>query len=237
MRRQVPLTAVVAVALVIGLAVAYLALVRPTQERGARLDAEIADLEARLGAADGPRDVGKPRVEVDVADVVRLAKAMPDADDMPGVILELNSLAISTGIRFVAIQPQQPVSSGSYYAVPVTLTFDGDYEDLADFLSRLHELVAVRDGVLDADGRLYTVDAIDMHESPDGFPRIEAVVTVSAYSYGAADSTAAASPATTGTTQTTTTQTTTTAPTTTAPTPPAPSAMGRRGSESRGGNG
>jgi hypothetical protein len=54
--------------------------------------------------------------------------------------------------------------------------------------------------VLDASGRLYTLDALDLHEAPEqSFPKIEAVLTLSAYSYGAV-----AEPATPGTPPTTT---------------------------------
>jgi hypothetical protein len=50
----------------------------------------------------------------------------------------------------------------------------------------VRNLVTVRSGRLDASGRLYTLDGIDMHESADGFPRIEAELTVSAYVFGSA---------------------------------------------------
>ena len=53
----------------------------------------------------------------------------------------------------------------------MTLTFEGNYYDLTDFLFRLRNLVSVRDGVLEANGRLYTLDALDLAEGGDGFPR------------------------------------------------------------------
>ena len=48
----------------------------------------------------------------------------------------------------------------------------------------LRNLVRVRDGKLSADGRLFTLDQLDLHESQAGFPEIEALLTVSAYTFG-----------------------------------------------------
>ena len=213
MKKQVPLTPVLAIALLIIVVVGYFLLIQPKQARGAALDDQIADLETKLLVAETPK-TSSPKVQIDVADVFRLAKAMPDNDDMPGIILELNSIAVSAGVKFVAIQPGAAITKGAYDAIPITLTFEGNYYDLTDFLYRMRNLVSVRDGVLEATGRLYTLDALDLHEAEDGFPQIQAVLTVSAYSFGTAVAPAPGTPAaqttTTATTGTTTTGTTAT---------------------------
>jgi Tfp pilus assembly protein PilO len=223
-KKQIPLTPVLALALVIVAAVAWFALISPKQARSSELDEEIAELETKLtlvSRASAPDEA--PKVEIDVADLFKLAKAMPDRDDMPGILLELNSTALSTGVEFLSIQPGVPSARGTYYAVPITLTYAGNYYDLADFLFRLRNLVAVRDGVLDAAGRLYTLDAIEFKEGKRGFPHVEAILTISAYSFGTSPAVAAAAAEAGTTTATTTTQTQTTATgTTPAPsTPPA----------------
>jgi Tfp pilus assembly protein PilO len=179
-RRQIPLTPVIALAIVIAAVGAYLAMIHPKRSESARLDDEIAALEARLTAAEAQRRPA-PEIAIDVADLFALAKAMPNEDDMPGVLLELNSLASATGIEFISIAPGQPVSSASGRVLPVTLKFEGSYYDLADFLFRLRNLVSVEDGTLEARGRLYTLDSLDFHEGERGFPDVEALFTVSAY--------------------------------------------------------
>ena len=187
MKKQVPLTPVLAVALAIVLGVAYFMLIRPKADEAARLDEEIAALEAEAAVAGRAGPEAKPRVQIDVADLFRLAKAMPDGSDMAGIMLELNGMAASAGITFVSIQPGEPVSFADSSALPINLTFHGNYYDLTDFLFRMRNLVTVKDGVLDASGRLYTLDALDLHEPPaERFPMIEAVLTLSAYSYGVA---------------------------------------------------
>ncbi len=221
MKRDIPFTFVLAGALAIVLAVSFMVLIRPKRAESGRLDAEIAELESKIAVATKGTTTAKGRdVRINVADLFRLAKAMPDEEDMPGIILEVNSIASSAGIEFLAIQPQAAVAAGSHRAVPITLTFEGNYYDLTDFLYRLRTLVTVKDGKLHASGRLYTLDALDMHEAKNGFPDIEAVLTVSAYAFGSGTPAAGApgapteaAPAETGTTSTTTTGAATTAET------------------------
>jgi Tfp pilus assembly protein PilO len=212
-KRDVPFTFVLAGALVIVLAVSYMVLIRPKRAESGRLDAEIAELESKIAAgAKQATAAQEPEARINVADLFRLAKAMPDAEDMPGIILEVNSIASSAGIEFLSIQPQPAVAAGSRRALPLTLTFEGNYYDLTDFLYRLRTLVTVKDGKLHASGRLYTLDALDMHEAKTGFPHIEAVLTVSAYAFGTGAPAAAppAAPAPGAPTETATSETTTT---------------------------
>jgi Tfp pilus assembly protein PilO len=234
-KRDVPLTLVLAAALAIVLTVSYLVLVRPKRAESARLDAEIAELETKIAVGARQASPGPPAVQINVADLFRLAKAMPDGDDMPGIILEVNSIASSAGIEFLAIQPQPAVAAGSHRSLPIALTFEGNYYDLTDFLYRLRTLVTVKDGKLHATGRLYTLDSLDMHEAKTGFPDIEAVLTVSAYAFGSGPAPAApagAAPQGAQTdTQTTTTTSATETTTTAAQPPPAP----QGGAEATGG--
>jgi Tfp pilus assembly protein PilO len=211
-KKQISLTPVLAVALAILVAVSYFALIRPKAAESARLDDEVAALEAEAALASARPNDPQPKVQIDVADLFRLAKALPDGSDMAGIMLELNAMASASGIEFVSIQPGEVVSFTDYSALPITLTFHGNYYDLTDFLYRMRNLVTVRDGVLDASGRLYTLDALDLHEEPaQRFPHIEAVLTLSAYSYGAvaapATPGAPASTTTSGSTDTTQTST------------------------------
>jgi type IV pilus assembly protein PilO len=185
MKKQIPLSAVLAIGLVIVLASAYMLLVRPQGAKGGELDVELAALQDQLVAARTPAAPATPAgPEIKIADLFRLSKALPEKDDMPGIILELNAIASASGVTFLAIQPQAPLAGASFYALPIMLTFDGNYYDLSDFLYRLRNLVTVKDGTLDADGRLYTLDALDLHESVKGFPQIEALLTITAYAFG-----------------------------------------------------
>jgi Tfp pilus assembly protein PilO len=211
-KKQIPLAAVIAPALLVLAAVGYFLLVKPKQDLGGRLDDEIAQLQTQVDAAFAARNQhSKPdrEVKIRVADVFRLTKAIPDRDDMPEIMLELNGIAAAAGVTFVKIQPNPGEPGSGYTKVPINLTFEGNYFDLTDFLFRLRNLVFVRDGELNARGRLFTLDSLDLHEGRDSFPQIEAVLTVSAYVY-APGTTAEGTPAAGSTSAATTTTTTTT---------------------------
>jgi Tfp pilus assembly protein PilO len=207
-KRQIPLTPVIAAALLVVAVVAYFLLIHPKRGEIARLSDDIEQLENDVRAATITAKKGEPAVRIRVADLFGLAKAMPDEDDMAGVLLELNSVATAAGVKFFAIVPQPAATNEGFVALPISLKFVGNYFDLSDFLFRIRNLVAVRDGRLSARGRLFTLDLLTFQEGPGGFPNIEANLTLSAYVYGAAATAAPVS-------SSPTTTTTTTAPTTT----------------------
>jgi Tfp pilus assembly protein PilO len=221
-KKQVPVWPIAGIAIVIVAAIAYFMLIGPKRAEAGRLADKIADLETQVRTAKLAAQPKESAVQLKLAPLFELTKAMPDRDDVPGIILELNSIAQATGVRFKAIAPQDPVTQEGYRALPISLTFQGNYYDLTDFLFRLRNLVTVKEGVLEATGRLYTLDVLDLHEQPtERFPKIQAVLTISAYSFGAAPATAGVAPATTTPTATTTAAETTTGSTTTEPAPAA----------------
>jgi type IV pilus assembly protein PilO len=209
-KKQVPLWPVAAGAILIAAVVGYFLLVGPKRAEAGHLDEKVAKANLDLRAAKLAARPKEAATKLKVADLFELAKAMPDRDDMPGIILELNSIAQASGIEFRAIAPQNEVNGDGYRVLPISLTFQGNYYDLTDFLFRMRNLVTVRDGKLEAAGRFFTLDTLDMHEGEGGFPKIEAKLTVSAYVYDTAAKSAATlaappPPTTTGDTSATTT--------------------------------
>ena len=193
-KKQIPIWPVIGLAILIVAAVAYMVVIRPKRAESGRLDEQIAEMQMKVSAAQLASRPQQQATTIKVADVFEVSKAMPDTDDMPGIILDLNSVAEATGIKFLSIQPSAPTPKTGYSAIAITLTFEGNYFDLTDFLFRLRNLVTVRDGHLSSAGRLFTLDTMSMKEGKDGFPSINAGLTVSAYVYGAPDPTAAVVP-------------------------------------------
>jgi Tfp pilus assembly protein PilO len=202
-KKQMPLWPVIAGVLVIVAVAAYFVLIRPKRAEAGKLSDQIAQLETDVQAAKLAARPSEAGTRLKVADLFELAKAMPDRDDMPGIILELGSIADASGVSFKSIAPQTPVLGDGYRSIPISLKFEGNYYDLVDFLFRLRNLVSVEDGKLSSSGRFFTLDTLDMHEHT--LPEIEAILVVSAYVYDPeAHSTATppvvAAPPTTGTT-------------------------------------
>lgn len=195
----------------------WFVLVGPKRGEAGKLKEEVAAAEQALTAARLAA-VEKPDAQpLAVADIFRLAKAMPTAPDMPGILLELSRIAGETGITFSSISPQGSVAASSYQSIPIDLVFDGNFYELSDFLFRLRTLVGVRQGELHSTGRLFAVKSLAFAESVKGFPAITASLTVNAYVYGTAEP-ATSLPAPAPTDGTTTTSTT---PTSETPAPPA----------------
>jgi Tfp pilus assembly protein PilO len=194
MKKQIPIWPVIGLGIVIVAAIAFMVVIRPKRAEAGRLDEQIAEMQMKVSAAQLASRPQQQASAIKVADVFEVTKAMPDTDDMPGIILDLNSVAEATGIKFVSIQPSAATPKTGYTAIGITLTFEGNYFDLTDFLFRLRNLVTVRDGRLSSSGRLFTLDTLSMKESETGFPNISANLTVSAYVFGVSDADATAVP-------------------------------------------
>jgi Pilus assembly protein, PilO len=213
-KQRLPLWAQIALVvvgvLVVG-AAAYFGLIRPKEAEAARLQKETDAAKAQIDDYYAKSAAVKGRPKIRSADLFRLAKAMPGAADMSGVLLQLNQIAADTGITFQSIAPQNSVPISGYQAVPIHLTFEGNFYNLVDFLFRLRNLVDVEHGQLNATGRLFAIDTLSFDEAQGGFPQISATLVVDAFVYGTLTPATATPTTTTSTTSTTSTTTTTTA--------------------------
>jgi Tfp pilus assembly protein PilO len=173
----------------------YFLLISPQRSKAAELKKEAAATQQQIEQYRVLAAQAKATPPIRVAELFRLTKAMPDSIDMPGVLLELSRVARDSGIEFDSISPQGPSVASGYSSFPITLEFDGNYYELADFLFRLRSLVRVHAGHLDSQGRLFVVDTISFSESEHSFPRIKASLQVHAFVYGDATAMAAAAAA------------------------------------------
>jgi type IV pilus assembly protein PilO len=216
-RKPLPQNAVIAIVVVAVLLLGFAGWFLVVHRQGgkvAELKRQALDVQEKIDAYNQQVAAARSAPKIEVADVYRLAKAMPSKTDMPDLLLELSQLARDTGIQFNSISPQPPTAVSSYTVLPISVTFNGNFYNLSDFLYRLRSLVTVQGGRLDATGRLFAVDTLTFQEGELKFPQIQATLVIDAFVYAAAPAPApaAAPPATTpaSTTTTTTTETTTT---------------------------
>ena len=181
------LGALIGVALLLVAAGGYFLLVSPKKSAAGKLETEIASVSAELVAAQAAVTAQDDTQPIAVADIFRLAKAMPSKPDMPGILLELSRIADETGIRFTSIAPQTSTTAGVYQVVPIAVVFQGSFYALSDLLFRLRTLVSVRRGELQARGRLFAVESVSFAESDSGFPNLTASLTLNAYVYGTSE--------------------------------------------------
>lgn len=66
--------------------------------------------------------------------------------------------------------------------MPYTLTFDGDFFEIADFIKGLDSLVDTKGGQVAVDGRLLTIDGFSLNGAQnEGFPALEATFSTTTY--------------------------------------------------------
>jgi hypothetical protein len=196
----------------------FFVVVSPQRGKASDLKKQLADTQKRIDDARALVAKAKNAQKVKIADIFRLTKAMPDDPDEAGVLLDLNGVANSSGIEFSSIAVDPSATLPTYTVIPLRLEFVGNFYALSDFLFRLRNLVDVRRGALDARGRLFAVDEVDLDEGVYKFPQIRAQIKIDAFVYGTGVAGSAA-PAQTGATGTAAPATTT--PTTTTPAPAA----------------
>lgn len=186
MKKQVPLEVVVLLGFLIVAIAAWALLIRPLGAERDEVAAESADLEVALEAQRAARrDAGlnaTPELKYNYG--FDLTRALPDEHDVPRVLLELDAISAESGVSFDAIQPGEPTDTGGTSVLPVSVTFEGDYDQLRDSLAAIRRVTRIRNETVRSAGRLYTVDGFDFHESADGFPGVEATVEISAHAMG-----------------------------------------------------
>jgi Tfp pilus assembly protein PilO len=194
--------------LVVGFA-GYTLIVSPQGAQAAKLQQQADEQQLQIYKKKAELRKGLHPPTIQVADLFRLARAMPDREDMPGIILTLSQVARAAGVSFDLIEPAvnaNPLAAtGSYSTLRIHLFFNGDFYGLSDFLYRLRSLVGVRNGTLDATGRLFNVDQVTFNVQGNTFPKISSEIYVNAYVYSSATSASTSSSTPTTTTSTTTT--------------------------------
>lgn len=203
------------------LAVAFwILLLSPKREEADKLGAEVTKLQSSLAqhrqeadaAAEARRDF-----PVNYQQLVVLGKAVPGDDDTASLLVQVNGIAESTGVKFTNLQlaasssgeeaapvtpavgssvtPASPtevaasllplgatVGPAGLAVMPYTLTFDGDFFEIADFIKGIDSLVKTTNGQVSVDGRLITLDGFSLAASPNGgFPSLEAKFAVTTY--------------------------------------------------------
>ena len=112
----------------------------------ANLRQEVAELEAVQRSA--------PETE---RQLLELSKRVPTQPEIPTLVVQMEDVADAAGVTQLSIQPGTPgppPGGDDYSVVPVTMSFEGTYEQLIDFLRRTGQLA-----------RLVTVNGITYEEA------------------------------------------------------------------------
>lgn len=185
-------------ALVLLSAAAWFLVVSPKRAEVVSLDEKVVVAQEQLAQRQAALARPPAKVRVRASDLYRLTKALPDTNDMAGIILDVNRLAAKNSLAFRSVTPATQVLGTGTVALPVTVTVQGRFASVSRFLGDLRRIVRVRDGLLDARGRLYSVTTVDLGSPDEGaFPTVKATVTLNAFAFAAPAPSAALPPTTT----------------------------------------
>jgi hypothetical protein len=179
--------------------------VKPKQAELAALEDRRAAAQERVDRALASlhrAEAARAAFRRDSATLALLGKAVPADDDTPSLLYQVHKAARQAGIGFDAVvigqgaagasAPATPATPGAgtpttpgatpgpdgLSALPLKVTFRGDFFDIDRFLGIVHGFARRRAGRLDIEGRLLTVDAVSITRKGGS---LQAEVVTSAY--------------------------------------------------------
>jgi hypothetical protein len=163
-KRDTTLLAIIGLVAVIG--GAFWFVVKPAK---AELSAQRTELTAIQDESAGLRDTlarmsGSTKGEAQrVAERLRLAKALPEGTETPGVIVQLERLAERANVELTGLRTNTFTDYGTIRGTEFEIKISGRFFDVDDFLYRLHRQVAVdeRDRPI-VGGRLFATTYLDL---------------------------------------------------------------------------
>lgn len=150
----------VAVILVVILGLGWFFGISPTRKNIATTNDQIASERAKLTASQdqvAQAQQTSQQGKENQARLLELAKMVPNAEEMPSLLLQIQDLANQSGISFLAITPGSPVQLNVYQIIPLQLQFEGHFFDLSDFVYRAEQMVA-------GPGRLVAVKSLSLKD-------------------------------------------------------------------------
>lgn len=136
-----------ALGILAALVLSYLFLISPLLDRLQSSAEERDQKEARLAQLREEvrrlEDVRRNAPELE-RQLLELSKRIPEQPEIPTFIVQVEEVARASGVTQLSIEPGTPgapETGGPYSVVPVTMTFEGTYEEMQDFLLRLQNLV------------------------------------------------------------------------------------------------
>jgi Tfp pilus assembly protein PilO len=180
-----------AIGLVVLLAVAgFMLVIAPKRSQISSLDSQITDVQGQLLAKTREQQKATTPKGLTRAELTSILRALPDTPEMPGLVLQLSSLATQAGVTLDTITPAPPTSATGYQAIPLTVVVDGRFFAVREFLRSLRTQVKVKGTSVEATGRLFDVQGIDL-EQTEPAPQVRASLTLQAFVYGTSPAQAA----------------------------------------------
>jgi hypothetical protein len=147
-----------AVGLLLVLLVGWFGVVSPQRSKAAELSDKVDVAETRLRIA---QDIVRgPALRESTAQLAKLKTAIPDEVEMSEILRQLSRASAKSHVRLNGIAPSGATPTGATDAVLLSLTVEGSYFGLREFLRLLRSGAEMRGDQVKATGRLFGVDSI-----------------------------------------------------------------------------
>lgn len=155
-----------AAATVLVLAVMYFAVISPANSHASADRAQLQTVDAAI--ADDRSQVANlvtiaSHQSAEQAEAFRLAAAIPNEDQTPGVIVQLQNLASASGVQLSQFRTISTTPVDTLTATAYEVVVTGRFFDVDDFMYRLQQQVSLGDkDTLHISGRLFAVTGVQV---------------------------------------------------------------------------
>jgi len=118
-------------------------LFQPAFEKRTRLSEELENLNRRIVASQqvvGQIEQYKKEVARLKEDLQIILAKLPDQKEIPHLLTSVSEAGRSAGLDFILFEPTAPVSQEFYAEIPVKITVEGKYNDIAVFFDSVANL-------------------------------------------------------------------------------------------------
>ena len=148
----------------------------------ARVASAQAEQQAALGLAAKRTYARNQRA------MAQLGKAVPSSDDRASLLYQLQDAAGRSRVALTAVTPGATDAAAAtalpatgVQALPLSLAFEGSYQDLERFLRRIHGFTTIGDEAIAVRGRLVAVQSVTLTDTDAGQSPITATIEALTY--------------------------------------------------------
>ncbi|MEA1970945.1 MAG: type 4a pilus biogenesis protein PilO, partial [Thermodesulfobacteriota bacterium] len=146
-------------------------LFQPVFDKKTRLSEELENLNRRIVASQlvvGQIEQYKKEVARLKEDLQMILAKLPDQKEIPHLLTSVSEAGRSAGLDFILFEPTAPVSKEFYAEIPVKITVEGKYNDIAVFFDSVARLprianimdVEIKRGKKGAEGNILKADCL-----------------------------------------------------------------------------
>jgi type IV pilus assembly protein PilO len=118
------------------------------------------------------RELKKVKSETEAVEkkLEELEIKLPEKEDIPSIITDIQDIAGESSVDFVSIKPLTYIGRGAYTEIPLELTMEGRFFDLLDFLYQIEK-----------SKRKFIISKITINPSENGLPDVSVLINSSAF--------------------------------------------------------